>query len=520
MGSNACPLSFCAAAAHHAETMSAELLHLAWTALAAGDHARAETLFASLLRGPTIDPLALVGMASLLRQQGRLRDAIQHCDAALRLDQNCAEAWLERAFVFNAGGSFSAAADCYRQVLRIEADNSQALAGLASLAARDGELGLARQYGTAALAQDPQNAIAATALAAVELEAGNPDAACKVLSPLVEQALPPSSERIQLLTSYGDALSRSGQADAAFAAYAEAQQDFVTIHEQPGASRETHRQLVERITGELESVPQSAWAVPGAPTPQGAAAAHVFLLGYPRSGTTLVENVLASLPALSALEERPTLIAADRAFLAEPGGITRAASLPSDALAPYCQAYWEKVRAAGVDPTGQTFVDMDPLKATRLPIIARLFPQARILIMRRDPRDVVLSCFRNSFALTSAALEFTSLERTARHYDAMMRLIELARERLPLAFHEVDYHSLIRDFDGTTQALCGFLGLDWDESLRRFDRTARSRGVATASASQVRRGLFDGRGQWQPFARHFEPVMPILQPWIEKFGYA
>ena len=174
----------------------------------------------------------------------------------------------------------------------------------------------------------------------------------------------------------------------------------------------------------------------------------------------------------------------------------------------------------GLVAAGQTFVDMDPLKATRLPLIARLFPEARILIMRRDPRDVVLSCFRNSFALTSAALEFTSLERTARHYDAMMRLIEAARERLPLAFHEVDYHAMVRDFDGTTRALCAFLDLPWNESLRRFDRTARERGVATASASQVRRGLYDGRGQWEPFARYIEPVLPILQPWIDKFGYA
>jgi len=230
--------------------------------------------------------------------------------------------------------------------------------------------------------------------------------------------------------------------------------------------------------------------------------------------------VLASLPRVVALEERPTLAEADRAFLAAPGGIVALAQLDPAGLAAPAQAYWDHVRAAGIDPTGQTFVDMDPLKATRLPLIARLFPHAKILVMRRDPRDVVLSCFRTSFALTSAALEFTTLERTARHYDAMMRLIELARQRLPLAVHEVDYHGLVRNFDGTTQALCRFLDLPWDESLRRFDRTARSRGVATASASQVRRGLYDGRGQWEPFARHFEPVLPILQPWIEKFGYA
>lgn len=500
--------------------MTPDRLHQAWTALAAGDHPRAEALFAGLLREPEVDPLALVGMASLLRFQGRLRDAILHCDAALRRDPDCAEAWLERAFVLNTGGSFPAAAASYREVLARDPNYAAAHAGLAGLAAREGDAGLARQHGQAALAIEPGNAIAAAALATTELEAGNPVAARDILAPLAALVAPPSAERIQLLTTYGDALAKSGEADAAMAAYSQAQGGFAALHEPPAGTHEGHRALIARITAELAAAPAAAWRASGLPAPDGAARNHVFLLGYPRSGTTLVENVLASLPGVSALEERPTLVEADRAFLAEPGGITRLAQLSPTKLAPYPQAYWDKVRAAGVAPGGQTFVDMDPLKATRLPLIARLFPQARILIMRRDPRDVVLSCFRNSFALTSAALEFTSLERTARHYDAMMRLIELARDRLPLAFHEVDYHALVRDFDGTTRALCAFLDLPWDESLRRFASTARNRGVATASASQVRRGLYDGRGQWEAYARHFEPVLPILEPWIEKFGYA
>ncbi len=500
--------------------MSADRLNQAWTALAKGDQPRAEHLFAELLREAEVHPLALVGMGSLLRQQGRLRDAILHCDAAIRADPRCAEAWLERAFILNAGGSFPAAADCYRQVLTLEPDNAQAHAGLAGLAARDGDPDRARLHGEAALAAEPGNALAATALAVVELEAGNAAAARDLLGPLAITPGRPSPERIQLLTTYGDALARCGDADTAYAAYSAAQAAYTALHEPPPGTRETHRDLIQRIKAEVSPAPHAAWRQPAPPAPPEAAARHVFLLGYPRSGTTLVENVLASLPAVSALEERPTLVESDRAFLAEPGGITRLAGLPPADLADHVRAYWDKVRAAGIEPAGQTFVDMDPLKATRLPLIARLFPQARILIMRRDPRDVVLSCFRTSFALTSAALEFTSLKRAARHYAAMMELIEVARSCLPLAFHEVDYHALVRDFDGTTRQLCAFLDLPWDASLRRFDRTARDRGVATASASQVRRGLYDGRGQWEPFARHFEPVLPILQPWIENLGYA
>ena len=492
----------------------------AWDALTAGDAAVAEQLFAALLAEPSPDPLAFIGMASLLRQQGKLRDAVLHCDSALRLDPACAEAWLERAFVLHAGGSFQAASDSYRRVIALEPGAAAAHAGLAGLAAREGDQAAARGHANRALVLEPDNAIAVAALAAVELEAGNALAACDLAASLANRQAPPSPERVQLLTVYGDALARTGAADAAFAAYAAAQSDFAALHEAPGQARETHRSLIERITSELAASAPESWCQPAPQADVQGATGHVFLLGYPRSGTTLVENILASLPGVEALEERPTLVDADRAFLAAPGGVARLAGLGPSELAPFVAAYWDKVGAAGVNPAGRTFVDMDPLKATRLPLIARLFPGAKVLIMRRDPRDVVLSCFRTSFALTSAAIEFTSLARAARHYDAMMRLIELARERLPLAFHEVDYHALVRDFDATTQQLCGFLGLPWDPALRRFDRTARDRGVATASASQVRRGLYDGRGQWEPFARQFEPVLPILQPWIDKFGYS
>ena len=93
-------------------------------------------------------------------------------------------------------------------------------------------------------------------------------------------------------------------------------------------------------------------------------------------------------------------------------------------------------------------------------------------------------------------------------------------ENLPITARVVHYHRLVRDFAATTQDICTFAELPWSEDLARFDRTAMKRGVATASAGQVRKGLYDGTRQWEPYARFLEPVMPILQPWIDKFGYA
>ena len=490
---------------------------LGWASLAAGDDHAAHGSFHAALSITPRYPDALVGLANILRRQGSLRDAVLHCDAALAEDPNSIDAWLERGFVLASGGSMPAAADCYRRVLELDPANVPANAGLASILARDGDSAAGRNHAEKALSINPDNAVAAAALATMDLEAGEPQRVRDALDPLVTRTPGPSADRALLANLLGDALVKLGDADAAYASYVLSKTDFATIHADRYKAAAPALEFVQRITAEIEqtSVPKSI----GRAQPANAAANHLFLMGFPRSGTTMVENILASIPGVSALEERPTLGLADQQFLAESGGVERFYASDEPALQPYRNAYWDGVERAGLSVTGQCFVDMDPLKATRLPMIARLFPKAKVLIMRRDPRDIVWSCFHTHFALTNAALDFTTLAGTARHYAAMMMLIELCRERMELCIHEVRYEALVRNFDSETRALCDFAGLPWSDALRQFGTTAQRRGVATASAGQVRKGLYDGSGQWRPFAKYFETVMPILKPWIKKFGY-
>lgn len=490
---------------------------LGWAALSRTDDAAAHRAFHAALAHTPRQPDALVGLANILRRQGLLRDAVLHCDAALAEDPRSLDAWLERGFVLSSGGSMVAASDCYRQVLALDPANAAANAGLASILARDGDSPAGRAHAVAALAQDPNNAIAAAALATMDLEAGEPRRARTLLEPLLAGTPGPSADRALLANLLGDALAKLGEPDATYAAYVQSKADFAAIHADRYTSPAPALDFVQRLTAEVQRVPAQSFSP--APQPANAASNHLFLLGFPRSGTTMAENILASIPGVSALEERPTLGLADQQFLTEPGGLERLLALGKAALQPYRAAYWDGVARAGLKVAGGCFVDMDPLKGTRLPLIARLFPAAKVLIMRRDPRDVVWSCFHTHFALTNAALDFTTLVGTARHYAAMMHLIELCRARLPLTVHEVRYEGLVRDFDAETQALCAFAGLPWSDALRQFGATAQRRGVATASAGQVRKGLYDGSGQWRPYARYFEQVLPILQPWIERFGY-
>lgn len=496
---------------------------LALRAQAVGDAAAAEALFDRAKALSPHDPSVLTGRAKYLRETGRFSEGLAACDAAIALAPDYPDAWIERGAILGGGGSGRAAVESYQRALALNPLAVPAHAGIAAIAAREGDAALARRHGEQALALDPVNAIAASALATLENEAGQPLSAVAILEPVIAAHPQPEFGRSLALGLLGDARHKLGDHAGAFAAYSACKADFAAIHAEAAKGRMRQSHFIRAIDEGLCAAPAIG---PAALEPNALAAhRHVFLLGHPRSGTTLLENVLASLPGVEALEERPTLAAADQALLmgdraSIAAAMARLAGESASVLREWRDAYWEKVVASGIAPAAGAFVDMDPLKGTRLPMIARLFPDARVLVMRRDPRDVVWSCFKTQFAMTSGTLDFTTLEDTARHYDALMTLTAHALERLPLNALEVHYHRLVRDFEATTREVCAFLGLEWSDAALRFDRTAQSRGVATASVSQVRRGLYDGTRQWEPYARWLEPVMPVLQPWIERFGYA
>lgn len=491
----------------------------AWQRIEQGDVAGAMELLQAALRIAPNDPPTLVNLAGLLRAQGRLRDAVLTCDAAIGAAPNYPDAWLERGHVLATGGSNAAAIECYRRVIALEPGNAAAHAALASFAARDGSHEAGRSHAEQALAIDPPNAVAASALASIMLELGEPAAARDLLEPRVGERSRPDPDRALMYNLLGDAWARLGEPARAHDAYVRSNQDFATINAPSVAGRQSHTAFVESVVSGIAAMDPATWPAFRRERLANEADRHLFLLGHPRSGNTLVENIVASLDSVIALEERPTLGAAEMEFLVKPDGLARLSALSEAGVEPFRRAYWDKVESAAPPVRGKTFLDMDPLKSIRLPLIARLFPEARVILMRRDPRDVVWSCFHTYFVLSNAAMAFTTLEATARHYDAVMRLTEAAIQRLPLNVEVVRYDRLVGDFEATTRSICAFAGLPWNAELIRFDRTARRRGVSTASAAQVRKPLYDGTRQWEPYAPYLAQVMPILEPWIEKFGY-
>jgi hypothetical protein len=147
----------------------------------------------------------------------------------------------------------------------------------------------------------------------------------------------------------------------------------------------------------------------------------VFLLGFYRSGTTLLEQVLEAHPGIVTLEEREISGGAAERYLTSSAGLDRLDRLSGEALQNARDDYWRNVVRQGLKLRGKVFVDKHPLNTIKLPLIARLFPEAKILFAVRDPRDVILSCYRRHFQINAAMYELLTLPGAARCYDAVMR---------------------------------------------------------------------------------------------------
>lgn len=486
---------------------------VAWDTVQAGDPIAAEAMIRPALAAPPHDPGLLTTLGLALRRQGRFSEALRAFDAAIAEAPGYAIAWLERAFALHQGNSLRLADASYRRAAMLDSRQAPAFAGVAAIAAAQGEAAVAREFAGRALALDPRDPVANCAVARCDTAAGDAGLSVERLRGLLEQPALSVENKSLAQSLLGDALDKVGKPADAVIAYGAAKASLAGRYPYLAkAERQLH--IARRLATEIAPTP-GKWMA----TDPGERRRHTFLLGFPRSGTTLVETILASIDGVETLEELPTLATAEAAYLIPHHGLQALADVDTETAAIMRDGYWQRVADFGIATNARMFIDMDPMKSLDLPLIGRLFGTARIIVMRRDPRDVVLSCFRQNFAASSLALEFTTLERAAQFYDAVMRLQRECLARLPNPVLELGYEKLIADFDGVTRQLCTFLDLPWSERLREFGATARRRDVSTASVGQVRQGLFDGGGQWRHFETEMAGVLPILATWVAEFGY-
>ena len=506
------------------EALTRRLEHPLFLNLRALDHEEAgrfEQALTDLRRAHVLSPkdfAILNGCGLCLARMDRPEEALQCYDQALALNADFEPGWFNRGWVLERLGEIAKAADSYLKTVALNPSHTLAWATLAHLAARRGDVAATRDYANKALALQPGQPTAILALADVELS--DPPAAERRLRELLARSDLGEFDRAVAMGQLGDVLNASDHPDEAFVAY-KASNDLFLKDAKPKFE----------APGQPTVAAALAWMTPWAkalrpqPRPPSLpiarpASGHVFLMGFPRSGTTLIESMLTAHPDVVSLEERNTLQASVRAWLTDPVALNRLMNARDAELSAYRQDYWACVKAFGSDPSGKIFIDKNPFNALKLPLIYRLFPDAKVVFSIRDPRDVVLSCFRRRFNLNPSTYELLDLNRAAALYDGMMEFAQSFRAAFSYDEHQLVYERLVEDVATEAQAVCTFIGAPWRDDLVDFASRAKRGDVASASSAQIARGLYtDGAGQWRRYRQELAPVLPLLAPWVERFGY-
>ena len=330
----------------------------------------------------------------------------------------------------------------------------------------------------------------------------------------IADAIPATIHPVRRAHLIADLADRLGETERAFAAFGE--MNAASVASRPPRLGPTYRQTVEQSIRQLSPAWVASWQdVRMEDTPPD----PVFLVGFPRSGTTLLDTLLMNMPALHVLEEMPFLREVEHSL----GGEAALAGLDSAAANQWRRRYFELVaEGAPAAGPGRRIVDKHPLRMAGMAIVSRLFPAAHVILVERHPCDVVLSCYMANFQLNDAMRSFSELDEAARTYAAVFTAWERAEAVLPLTVHRIRYERMVEDLAGEMRPLLDFLGLPWDEKVLDNQAAAAGRGhVRTASYSQVQEPIYKrAAGRWERYRAQLEPVLPILAPWCEKMGYA
>jgi hypothetical protein len=317
------------------------------------------------------------------------------------------------------------------------------------------------------------------------------------LARLVEDEGARSEDRIAASFALADCLDAQGDVDAAFAACAQANEWSAERARREGIGYErTQRESQVDWLVSAFSVPPPVVPAEDRPTP-------IFVVGMPRSGTTLVESIIGAHSGVLACGERQAMRAIMQEFAASNAG-SSSISVTEAARQRWRDAYRRELP----DRRGTVAVtDKNPWNFDAVALILLLFPHARIIHVRRDPVETGLSIFRNPFPKFASFAN--RLEDIGHYYGQYVRLMTHWGSLLGERFLTIRYEDLVADFDRAAPELLRFCGLEWQEACREF--AASDRIIATMSAVQARQPVAALRGRSSRYARHLTPLVAALR---------
>lgn len=251
-----------------------------------------------------------------------------------------------------------------------------------------------------------------------------------------------------------------------------------------------------------------------------------FLGGHPRSGTTLIEQVLDAHPEVLAFDEPEAFGQEVTGRISPPqaGAVFRLDALDSlvrSRRAAMRERYFRSLlREVEATSATKVLLDKNPSPTASLHIWLRVFPELKVIIALRDPRDVVISCFFLNIMLNATNANFLSLERTAKHYADLMDVWLRLRDLGGFDWLETRYEDVVADLEGQGRRVTEFLGLTWHPDQVRYYETARRKVLFAPTYHDVTQPVYRRAvGRWARYAQALEPIQPRLVPYCRAFRY-
>ena len=248
----------------------------------------------------------------------------------------------------------------------------------------------------------------------------------------------------------------------------------------------------------------------------------IFIIGFPRSGTTLLDTILRSHPKIEVIEEKPIInkfikLLDEKIY----SNFSNLRDLDQKLLKKMRTSYFDILNNYTIKNNQNIYIDKMPLNIIYVGEIVRIFPEAKFILAIRHPCDCILSCFMQSFSLNDSMANFTDLESTSKFYNQVMILWQKYLRVFKVKYHLIRYEDLVNDFDNSVNKLLNFLDLEWSDSVNKFYETAINRGkISTPSYNQVNKPIYSKSvGRWKNYEKEFTEIYPIIEPWIKNFNY-
>jgi tetratricopeptide (TPR) repeat protein len=453
------------------------------------------------------DPKVHADLGSLAATRGNYDESARHYQLAIRFDPNYVEGHQGLGQALLQQGRLDEAEACFREALRIDRTLAASWVALARLQSERGDIDLACQSARAALSHQPRNADAYWRLA-ITLKGRLADAEVQAMQRLLEENKLPDRARALLHFGLAGVFDARGWYEQAAAHLENANALQAALKATWGLRHDPdeHARFIGRMIASFTPEYIGRTRRWGNPDPR-----PVFVVGLPRTGTSLVEQILASHPKVHGAGELGDVL---RIFEVLPSLVGqpwidpfRALKLlrPESASAAAKQ-YLDRLNTLAT-PTAARVIDKMPDNIQLIGLIAVLWPGSRVIFCSRDVRDIAVSCWFTGFETNPWT---NTWELMARWFADHQRVLEHWRRTQPVKWLEVGYESLVADLEGHARRMVDFLELDWDPACVEFYKTRRD--VRTASLVQVRQPINSHSvGRWKNYVSNVQPLLKALQ---------